>query len=51
MDALDCRSPRACPSCEHWLAGGCELERQIAAALAPRAPPLLVLARPVLASS
>jgi hypothetical protein len=41
MDTLDCRSPRRCLSCEHWLDAGCELERQLELATAPR-PALLV---------
>ncbi|HVM45710.1 MAG TPA: hypothetical protein VM582_07215 [Candidatus Thermoplasmatota archaeon] len=52
MDLLDCRSPRACPTCEHWVGAACRLEEQIALALAPRAPPIaVVLARPAVAAT
>lgn len=46
METLDCRSPARCITCEHWLAHGCELERQLAAALAPRAIPVALAATP-----
>jgi len=52
MDPLDCRSPRTCPSCEHWHGSACQLEAQIALALAPRASPaILVAARAIPALS
>lgn len=37
MDAMTCRSPRACASCEHAdRFGGCTLEAALTTALAPR---------------
>lgn len=37
MDALECRSPSRCRSCEHWQGQECALEGALEATFAPPA--------------